>query len=187
MKIIDILIESAELLGLHYDVPQLNELNAENEMAIISSNENLKSLFNLVKFSIRELCTNYVPVCSSKEIQTTEKKFPIAELENYIRIKNVYRNEQPVKFKIIARNLILEEEGVYTINYATYPNITSVFDDIDFLQEFSPDAIVFGLCSYYSIAHGRFDEFETFHEKYVEKAESLKSLRIFNIPCRRWE
>ena len=157
MKIIDVLIESAELLGLHYDIPQLNEITLENENDVLTNNENIASLFNLIKFSIRELCTNYVPVFSSITITTTDKTFPISELKNFIRIQNVYKNDELVKFKVLNRNLTLEEDGEYVITYATYPDIKTVFDEIDFLQDFSPDSIVFGLCSYYSLAHGMFE------------------------------
>ena len=62
-----------------------------------------------------------------------------------------------------------------------------MFEEIDYLQEFSPDVIVFGLCAYYALSHGLFADFEQFHEKYVEKAESLKGLKIFEMPARRWE
>lgn len=187
MKIIDILIESAELLGLHNDLPQLNSVTPENEEEILSANENIASLFKLIKYSIRELCTNYVPVIDQKVITTTDKSYPLTEFTNYIRIKNITKHEQLVKFKIIGKTIVLEEDGEYIVNYATYPAISSLLDELDFLEEFSPDAIVLGLCSYFSLANGRFEEFQTFNEKYVARAESLKSLRTFNLPLRRWQ
>ena len=36
-------------------------------------------------------------------------------------------------------------------------------------------------------AKGRFEEFEIFHNKYIEKAESLKEIKNFSMPQRRWE
>lgn len=187
MKIIDILMESAELLGLHHDAVNLTMADEENEIEFLQTHENLSSLFNLVKYSIRELCTNYVPVATKVKIVTNDKSYPIAELQNFIRVLNIYKNDQMVKFKILNRNIIFEEDGEYVINYSTYPEISSMFEEINFLQEFSPDTIVFGLCSYFALAHGMFEEFEIFHDKYVEKAESLKSLKIFDMPVRRWE
>ena len=187
MKIIDILIESAELLGLHNDIPQLNSFTTENEEEILSANENIANLFKLIKYSIRELCTNYIPIIDKKTIVTENKTYPLAEFPNFIRIKNITKQEELVKFKLIGKSIILEEDGEYVVNYATYPVVLSVFDELDFLQEFSPDAIVLGLCSYFSLAQGRFDEFQTFNEKYVARAESLKSLKTFNLPVRRWQ
>ena len=62
-----------------------------------------------------------------------------------------------------------------------------MFEEIDFLSNFSEDVIVCGLCAYFSLAHGMFDEFKEFHEQYSEKAENMKELKSFNMPQRRWE
>lgn len=186
MKIIDILIDSAFLLGLTDEADVLQSATAETESEIINQNKNVASLLNLVKYSIRELCTNYIPVVRTVSIETKDKKFAVSELENFIRIQNIQQEGQMVKFKIINRNVIFEEDGVYDVKYETYPNINQMFEEIDFLENFSPDAIVLGLCAYYSLAKGMFDEFQSFHEKYVSKAESLKSLHNFKLPSRRW-
>ena len=187
MKIVDILLNSATLLGLTEDALVLESMTDEMETQVLSERENIKSLNNLVKFSIRELCTNYVPMIEEVTIKTTNKTYPLSSLENYIRVQNVFENKEMVKFKIINRNLVFEHDGEYVVNYATYPTIVSMFEEIGYLQNLSPDAIVFGLCAYYSLAHGMFDEFQEFHDKYISKAESLKCLRNFDLPCRRWE
>lgn len=187
MKIIDIMKESAILLGLTQEIGVLETFTEDNAGEVFAENPNIFSLFNLSKYSIRELCSNYVPVSRSVKITSVDKKYPMSLLNNFIRIQSVYLNSQPVKFKVVNRNIIFEEDGEYEIIYSTYPEITSVFDEIDFLQNFSPDVLVLGLCSYYSLAHGMFQEFEELHEKYVDKAESLKSLKVFELPCRRWE
>lgn len=186
MKIIDILKDSAQLLGLVGEVSILQDTTEENESQTLQDNHYIESLFNLCKFSIRELCTNYVPVAMSVEITSNEQKFPVSQLENFIRVHNIYQNEEMVKYKIINRNILFEKDGDYVVNYATYPSICSMFDEVDFLQNLSPDVMVFGLCAYFSLAHGMFNEFKDFHEKYISKAESLKDLRIFEMPNRRW-
>ena len=187
MKIIDILFNSANLLGLTDDAFVLESMTEENETQVLTDNENIKSLYNLVQFSVRELCTNYVPMIEDVTITTTNKSYPLSSLENYIRVQNVFENKEMVKFKIINRNLIFDHDGKYVVKYATYPTIISMFEEIGYLQNLSPDAIVFGLCAYYSLAHGMFEEFQEFYDKYISKAESLKSLRNFDLPCRRWE
>lgn len=187
MKIIDILKESANILGLTQEFAILEETTENTEHVVCAENPNISSLFNLINYSIRELCTNYLPVLEQTQITTLNKQYPISSFSNFIRIKNVMKNEEMVNFKIINRTLIFEEDGVYNVIYATYPTISSMFDDIDFLQNLSPDTITLGLCAYYSLAHGMFEEFENLHDKYVEKAESIKELKIFNLPVRRWE
>lgn len=187
MKIIDILKESATLLGLNAEFDQVETVSSEHESEIVASEPNVVNLFNLVKYSIRELCTNYVPMNDVINIMTENNKFGLSQLPNYIRIQTVCKNGVPVKFKIINRNVVVEEDGEYEVHYARYPEIKTIFDEIDFLDNFSPDAIVMGLCSYYALANGMFEEFERMHEQYVEKAESLKRLKIFEMPARRWE
>lgn len=187
MKIVNILSDAACLLGLNEEKVLLDNLTIEGEAQILAEHQNVESLFSLIKLSLRELCTNYVPVTITKTVKSTDKKYAVSQLENFIRIQNVYQNEQAVKYKVINRNVVFEEDGEFEVNYATYPEISSMFEDIDFLQNFSPDAIVFGLCAYYCLAHGMFDMFEEFHDKYIERAESLKELKIFELPCRRWE
>ncbi len=186
MKIIDIMKNSAELLGLSKEYEILNTTTSSSEETALENAE-ISKLFNLIKFSIQELCTHYVPVSTSQNITTTNKKNALSNLNNFIRINNVFKDGQPVKFKIINRNLEFAEDGNYTVNYMTYPEINSMFDEIDFLSNFSPDVIAFGLCSYYCLSSGMFEDFESFYDRYISKAESLKNLKIFELPARRWE
>ena len=186
MKIIDVLTNSAELLGLKSERALLATATEENEEEILT-NENIAKLFNLVKFSIQELCSNYVPVIDEKQITTVEKKYPVNSLTNFIRVQRIYRAGEPVLYKLINRNLVFKEDGVYNVHYSTYPTITSMFDDVDFLSNLSPDVMVFGLCAYYCLSSGMFEDFENFYEKYTERANSLKNLKFFELPKRRWE
>ena len=187
MKIIDILIDSATLLGLNDEIEFMKTLTEENEFEEIYKNRNVDNLFNLFKYSVKELCTNYAPMISSLKFQTSNSRYPIVNLENFIKTKYILKEGSPVKFKILNREFVFEEDGVYEIYYEAYPTINSMFEDVDFLENLSPDAMVLGLCAYFALSHGRFDEFEEFHDKYLAKAESLKELQIFNLPSRRWE
>jgi len=187
MKIVEILKDAAILLGLTQDVAAFDSITEDNEQVVLAENPNVLSLFNLSKLSIRELCTNYLPVSQSEKITTSDKEYAVSNLTNFIRVQNAFKNEEMVKFKMINRNLIFEEDGEYEVVYLTYPNILSVFDEIDFLDHLSPDVVILGVCSYYSLAHGMFEDFEKMHDKYIQRAESLKELKIFSLPSRRWE
>ena len=187
MKIVDILKDSALLLGLTQEAEVLDTVTEETVEQVLQDNTNIASLFNLIQYSIRELCTNFVPINIEQKISIVDKQYPIGELENFIRINNICKDGQMVKYKILNRNITLDVDGEYVINFASYPTINTMFDEIDFLKNYSPDVMVFGLCAYFSLAHGMFEEFDEFHDKYISKAESLKSLRIFEIPARRWE
>lgn len=186
MKVIDIISQSAMLLGLNEERMLLLDSSMENEDELLK-NGNIENLFSLIKYSLQELCTNYIPVVESVKLVSNENKIAINSLQNFIRIYKITKNDEIVKYKIINRNIIFEEDGEYCIEYLTYPHITSLFEEIDFLSNFSEDVVVCGLCAYFSISHGMFDEFKSFHEVYLEKAENLKDLKSFNMPQRRWE
>ena len=186
MKVIDILKESAELLGLAKQATLLNEQDETKEPEIMQDQE-VATLMNLFRFSTRELCTNYIPVTTIKTIKTVDNKFPINELTNYVRIVKVMQNGQPVATKILNRNLVFVLDGEYEVEYCAYPEINSIFEEIDFLPTFNADVLIYGLCAYFSIARGMFEEFENYHENYKNKAESIRALKTFVMPQRRWE
>lgn len=186
MKIIDLLKKAAELLSLQKEVELLNAAEVENETELMKNPE-ISKLFNLSKFSIQELCTNYVPMQAEAEITTKNKIYSVGELTNFIRVQNIYKDQKLVRYKLINRKLTFEEDGVYTVKYLTYPEIESVFDSLDFLSHLSPDVLVFGLCAYYCLSKGLFDDFKIYNEKYIDRAESIKNLKIINLPQRRWQ
>lgn len=186
MKIIDIMKHSAELLGLTQEREILNTATEENEAEILQ-NEEICRMLNLSALSIQELCSNYISIYIEEEVETEDKKYPLNKLKNYIRMLNIKQDNDLVKFKIVNRNIIFEQDGKYTIKFASYPDITSMFDTVEVLNNLSPDVLVMGLCSYYAISRGMFKEFETFHDKYIEKANALKDLKMFELPFRRWE
>lgn len=186
MKIIDIIKQSAEIIGLNREVKMLDSATVDNESEVLK-NEDINSLFNLIKYAIQEMCTNYVPMITRVGIESKNKRFELSKLTNFIRVQKVLKNNESINFKIINRCLIFEEDGTYEIEYATYPEILSLFDEIDFLSNFSPDIAVFALAAYYTLSRGRFDEFEMYHEQYISKAESIKELKMFTMPQRRWQ
>lgn len=186
MKLIDIIKNSCVLLGLKNEFDILKDLTSEN-VSTIDDNKTIEELIYLSKYSIRELCTNYLPMINTVTISTTNKKYPIKNLANYVRIQNVMQEDKAVNYKIINRNIEFKQDGTYLVTYLTYPDIEGVFDELDFLSNFSQDVVVLGLCAYYSLSKGLFEEFNEFHDRYIERAESLKTLRIFDTPTRRWE
>ena len=186
MKVIEIMAQSAMLLGLGEEFLLLEDAKAEQETELLQ-NKNVLSLFSLSKYAFQELCTNYIPVVESVKMMSNENKIEVKKLTNFIRVQNVKKDGELAKYKIINRNILFEEDSEYEIEYLTYPEINSMFEEVDFLANFSEDVIVSGLCAYFSLAHGMFDEFKTFNEEYVTKAENLKELKSFNMPQRRWE
>ena len=185
MQIIEILKHSAEILSLTEENEILQSATVTNEQEILKNAEILK-LFNLLKLCLQELCTQYIPVVTSVEITTQNKKYPVSSLTNFIRVQNIHKNDRLIKHKLVNRNLVFNEDGVYTISYLTYPEINSIFEDLDYFKYLGIDVIVNGLCAYYSISKGMFDDFKIFNDAYKDKANSIKNLKIIELPARRW-
>ena len=186
MKVIDIMKNGAELLGLTSDLQLLETVTEENHNEILT-NRNVAKMFRLLEYSLQEICTNYIPVCYEQTISTQNKEILISSLTNCLKVLKVYLNNESVSFKIINRKIVVETDGEYTIKYTTYPTIHSMFEELDFLNNLSPDIVVNSFCAYYSLSVGMFDHFKAFHEEYIETAESLKELKMFDLPSRRWE
>lgn len=186
MKIIDIINQSANLLNLVEAKDVLDKAMPEHEAELLNNND-VATLFNLIKFSIQELCSNYVPFAVSETVNTTNCKYFLSDLKNYIRLNEIKRCGQDVKHKIVNRCIQFEEDGEYQIYYMSYPEIHSMFEEFDFLTTLNPDVVVYGLCAYFSLANGLFEEFKGYHEIYIEKAENLKELKVFTMPQRSWQ
>lgn len=186
MKIVDVLKQASEMLALGEEINILHNATEEGETEVLKNKE-ISTLFNLFRYSIQELCTNYMPMATSVNVEILNRKYEVANLTNYIKIQSVYKNEEPVNYKVLNRAIVVDADGEYTIQYSTYPTINSIFDEIDYLTNLSPDVLVLSLAAYYTLSRGRFDEFEIFYDQYKEKAESLKELKCFSLPQRRWE
>ena len=186
MKILHILIEACNLLGFDNECDILRGSNNATEDYSLE-NPNINRMYKLCKFAIQELCTNYIPVIAEKQIEYTDAKYPLMNFPNRIRFVSVTQNNQPVKYKIINQKLVLPSPGIYVVKYETYQTFTSMFDDLTFLPDVHQDVLVFGVCAYFCLATGLFENYETYHKKYIERAESLKNMRVFDLPRRRWE
>ena len=186
MKIVDIINNGANLLGLTEVCDKLFDVS-EGEEPILLQDRDIKRLFNITRFAIQELCSHYVPVVVCEEIETENSSYPISKLPNYIKLLKVSLDGEVVSHKISKRIILLPKDGKYTVEYTAYPQIESMFESIDYLADVSPDVIVYGLCSYYSLAIGQFQEFERFHEEYINKADNIKELKVFDLPRRRWQ
>ncbi len=185
MKVIDIMCDSARLLGLEEECEMLCDSTKDETSKL--ANQTIKQMFELAKLSIRELCTNYAPVLTTTEITTTNKTYSISKLTNCIRVEGATQSGNPVNYKIINRNINFEQDGSYVIEFSSYPNISSLNDDLSFLQEYGLDVAVFGLCAYYCLTKGMFEDFEKYNQTYQEKASALKDMKVFMMPQRRWQ
>lgn len=185
MKILEILRDSAMLLNL---LDASNVLgDAELSETEKQANKEVQELINFADMSVKEICANYAPYEVESQITTTDKKYPLNSLQNLLHVVDVKKGSNYVDFKIISRNLVFDEDGEYTVIYNSYPTITSLSDDLSFLQRLGTDVVVYAVCAYYCLAKGMFEEFDSFYEQYNERAAAIKDVKTFIMPQRRWE
>lgn len=171
------------------------DLGAEREILEDSSktesekleNEEIKKLYNLMQFALRELCSNYITVVTSVDLASSNCAIDLSNLNNFIKVNGISCNDDEIDFKIRNNKIILPFDDTFTIEYLTYPTITSLENDLDDVGIFDWGVVMLGLSAYYCLACGRFDEFNDFHAKYVLRAESIRTMKSFNLPMRRWE
>ncbi len=185
MKVQDIIVEACTILSLNQEIEVLQDEEALEDTKL--ENAEIKKLYQLLKFSLRELYTNYLEMVIEKEITSENKTISLSELENYIRLLSVKYNNQPVKYKLTNKKINLPFDATYIIAYKGYPEITSLTDSTEDVGIFNLDVVILGLCAYYCLACGRFDEFDTYHSQYVDRAESIKSLKSIYLPNRSWQ
>ena len=186
MEVIDIIKQSIHLLSLneYYDV--VDKASKESEEEILK-NEEIKKLLNITNLVLNDLCTNYFPIVNKQIVNITNKNYPIKNLINFYKIKNVKKNNMVENYKIISKDIVVENEGEYEINYYYLPQVNSLFDELDFLSTLSPEVLVYGLCAFYCLSIGLFDEFKIYNDKYKTRAEAIKNLKVFELPKRKWE
>ena len=184
MQVIDIMKQATELLSLTDENEVLNKLTKENESELDS--QDVKRLFTIFKLMLNDFCTNYTPLCSTQNIKVVDNNFPIKDIVNFYKIKNIKDGNRIVNYKIVNKNIVINN-GEYVVNYYSLPNINSFFDELDFLSSLSPEVLVFGLCAFYCLSVGLFDEFKIYNEKYKSRAEAIKNLKIFEMPQRKWQ
>ncbi len=185
MKVKEVLLEACSLLGLSEEekVLQNEELDESSKL----ENVELKKLYKLLQFSLRDLCTNYLNTPTIVTLESVNKIISLSDLKNFVRLLDVYYNGKAVLFKTINRKINLPFEGMFDVKYITYPTIESLEEDLEDYNILNLDMAVLGLCAYYCLSTGRFDEFNKFNEQYLDRAESFKELKSFHLPNRRWE
>lgn len=185
MKVKEILTDACILLGLDAESEKLKDTNLTEQEKLADAQ--IKKLYNLLQLSLRELCANYLPILKSINKSTANKEISMTDVDNVIRINNVKLNDAPVKYKFVEGKIILSLDGEFEIIYSSYPKINSIEDELNFLPNFNPDVIVLGLCSYYCIANGLFEEFTKYNDRYLKKAQGLREIKMFTLPKRSWQ
>lgn len=189
MTVLDLIKKSAIMLNVKEVLDEdLTSIIAENETAILSNNFALNRMFEFVKVMLSEISAYYLPIVKEVEVEVSEHKISLGKFNNMAKLIGVKYFDRFTKYSIEDNNILVEQNGKYLVVYNEAPNIKSLSDEIEVFDEIvGEDILVCGLNSYYCLATGLFQEFNVYNENYSTKLNRLKSCKLFNMPCRRWQ
>ncbi len=186
MNLKEVLIMSASMLDLASVNDALETIDADNEQTILIENEQVKKLFNLAIVSFKEICFRYLPIIAEHTLESSNKTILTSSLEDFVKIVRVKKDDKITSYKYKNGVISLDEDGFYTVEYIKNPIINSMLEDLSILNDFGPDILMFGICAYYTIGMGLYDEFEYYHNEYISRCESAKKLANCDLPARSW-
>lgn len=186
MTLRDVLVMSANLLNLTDERDILQTITEDNYTEIMSANKPIQKLYNLALTSLREICFNYLPVITEEECTTVDKKIETSSLDDFVKLIKVKQDNKLVPYKFKRGIITVKADGDYSVQYVQNPKVNSIIDSLDIFEDLSPDILVLGICAYYAVSMGMYDEFEYFHDEYLKRAEAIKKLGVYQMPSRRW-
>lgn len=189
MTVLDLIKKSSIMLNIREVLQDsnLSDINETNQDELLNTNFALNRLYEFVKVMLNEIASSYLPIVREVETKTEKGKIPLTVCEKLSRLVGVKREDCFTRYSIQDDNIVLKEDGEYTVVYNQYPMINSLLDDVNvFDEKVGEDVLIYGLNSYYCLATGLFEEFNVYNENYVNKLSKLKNLKLFSMRCRSW-
>lgn len=166
----------------------LNNVTTSNQTDCLDNNFTLNRFFEILKIMLNDIASEYVPIVKEKTFISDNKVIELSEVENLLKVCSVSIDKVPVKYKTVNKSIVTNFDGVFKVKYMVYPKIESLLDEVQvFDRGVSIDLLVYGMLSLYCLAIGLTDEFEIYNDVYTKKLSAIKSLKVIDMPCRRWE
>ena len=180
MKVINILKDICQELNIEKKLGLLGSVDENNDLLL--GDPLISKLLKFINVAMQDLCVNYLAVQTEVPVMTINKTIQVNQLKNFIRAQNAFRNGNLVKYKLINRKMIFEEDGTYIVQYLTFPEFKSLWDCVDFLPGGGPECIVYAACAFYCLSNNLINRFKMYSEKYNNHAEEIKSFNVINLP-----
>ena len=186
MKLKDVIILSAGLLGLNDVVSVLDNKMAENEYTspII---ERLRTLSNIVT---NELSSGYLPLERIDDVKVVNKKISLTALQKRpIKILQVFDyNGKSIEFTYDATTIYLEEVQNVKVKYNYVAENYKLTDDVGYTeQSISRVVLAYGVCAEYCLTERRFDEAVMWHQRFVDGVKNKIMPKNVKTSSRRWQ
>ena len=188
MIILDLIKKSATMLNIKeiLDDTSLDNTGSLQLDTIYKKNPTLKRMFEFATLTINEVCS-YMPNEVEKICKSDNKQIPLKRLSDLIKIVSIKNKDGYVKYSIIDDNIVLENDGEYSVLYYKRPLTQDVLDVVETCGgKISEDVFLFGLNAYYCLANGLYAEYNVYNNQYIERLSRIKNLKLFSMPCRRW-
>ena len=188
MTILDLINKSAIMLNIQEVLNDnaLADITANTEANVIDNNFALKRLYEFSKIVLNEI-SSYLSKIAHAEYSSKDNKIPLSVLDRLSKIISIKNEFGYVKYKLIDDNIVVDENGVYTITFNQYPQANSLLNEIELNSEIGEDVLVYGLNSYYCLATGLLNEYNVYNAHYIDRLSKINNLKLFSMPCRSWE
>ncbi len=182
MKVKDVVLAAAKIIGLHENVAAYFDGESQT---LKREAELLLECFNRVESS---LALEYLPLYAEDELLTADDQVEYSSLTYApVRILSVVNGlGEVVKFKLHPKYL-KAQAGRLKITYTYTPDVKTIEDDSDFNVLASQSMLVHGVLAEYCMAEGRLDEAAVWDKKYKDAVKTLfERQSCTRLGSRRW-
>lgn len=184
MKLYDILVTSAILLGKNDAVGYLGTTNPNKDFETLVTVDNLTRAANIV---VSELAFTYLPMIKEERMQVENGKIKFEDLsEKILDLIGVYDREQEIKYKLRSDRIEVDADSV-TVKYSYLPSNYGVQDEIGYKEsEISARILAYGVNSEYLLMEHAFEESLMWRDRYTKALEKLILPKSTKIKGRAW-
>lgn len=194
IKVKDVFIKCARLLNISeiYDNDDIINIGETIDNKVIFNDhliKEMKSVGKMLEFLNLCLCEiahdhylfidTYTTSTSQGTVIFVNQMLPI------IKILKVSCKCGDQKFTFHIDKIKVDHSDVYTITYAYLPYYFSLVHEVKVRHQCGLDTLIFGICAYYCLSEGMYDEYQIYYKKYKERMEAIPK-GIINTPMRKW-
>jgi len=184
MKLYDILVTSAILLGKNDAIEYLGATSQNKDFETLVTVDNLTRAANIV---ISELAFTYIPMIKEERVQVENGKIKFEDLsEKILDLIGVYESEKAIKYKLRSDRIEVDATTV-TVKYSYLPSNYDVHDEIGYKEsEVSARILAYGVNSEYLLIEHAFEESLMWRDRYTKALERLVLPKSTKIKGRAW-
>ncbi len=182
MKVKDVVMTAASLLGLNQQTQPYLEGETENGKQIV---DGLLEAFQLVE---SELALDYVPLITQERLETENGKAAYEQFSKPVSRVLAVTNGQGVELAFQIFPTYLQTDGKeITVKYAYLPQVKGIDEESDYQSRVSVGLMAYGVAAEYCAAQGLYAESAFWNKKYKESiAKACQNPRGGRMRSRIW-